>query len=396
MEWRSVLSRQGSLDSCLDECLDSLKIQEDSPPDFLAVFAAPEFERGYPRLIETLRQRCPEAVIFGCSARGLIGNGEEAEFVAGLSITAGWLPGVTIREFHLERESLPGLDAPPDAWRTALVGEGDDLRGLLLVAEPFSFPGNEFLAGLDYAYPATSKAGGLASGGQTAGSSALLTRGGVLRSGVHGVGFFGDVEMHAVVAQGCRPIGKPMVVTKGAYNEIATLDGQLAGDAVLATLRGLSRRDQQLAAHLLFLGIGAGEPKLTYKAGDFLIRQVLGVDPNEHSLVVNAQLRKGQTVQLHVRDHLSSSEDLEAMLDAYLAAHQQAQAKGSLLFSCVGRGRGLYGHCHHDSEMFKAKVGDVPLGGFFGNGEFGPVGGTTSLHGFTSCFAIFCPPREDK
>ena len=393
MRWRSSLSREGSLDACLDECLSALEIQPENPPGFLAVFVAPEFERGYERLRERLQRSCPGAVLFGCSARGLIGDGQEAEFVAGLSLTAGWLPGVTLREFHLERESLPGLDAPPEEWRQALVGDAEGLKGLLLVAEPFSFPGSEFLAGLDYAYPGTPKAGGLASGGQTAGSSVLLTGVGVLRSGVHGVGFFGDLEMHAVVAQGCRPIGKPMVITKGAYNEIATLDGQLAGDAVLATLKGLPRRDQQLAAQSLFLGIGAGEPKLNYQAGDFLIRQVLGVDPNEHSLVVNAQLRKGQTVQLHVRDHRSSSEDLEAMLRAYQTSHPQADTRGALLFSCVGRGRALYGHCHHDSEMFKAIIGEVPLGGFFGNGEFGPVGGTTSLHGFTSCFSIFCTPE---
>ncbi len=395
MRWRSVLSRRGSLDSCFEECLTVLE-DSSEPPDFLAVFVAPEFDRGASRLLERLKALCPRATLLGCSARGLIGDGVEAEFVAGLCLTAGWLPGVEIREFHLEREAMPDLDSPPEVWRESLLGDNSGLQGVLLVAEPFSFPGSDFLAGVDYAYPDVPKAGGLASGGQSPESSVLLCRQGVRRSGVLGVGFFGDIQMRAVVAQGCRPIGKPMVVTECSYNEIATLDGQLAGDAVLATLRSLPKRDQQLAAQMLFVGIGAGGPKLRYEAGDFLIRQVLGVDPQAHSLVVNGRLRKGQTVQLHVRDHRSSAEDLESMLDAYQVSHWDDEVTGALLFSCVGRGRALYGHCHHDSEMFKAKVGDVPVGGFFGNGEFGPVGGTTSLHGFTSCFAVFCEPPERK
>ena len=393
MRWRSALSRQGSLDACLQESLAAIDLYAQEPPDFVAVFVAPEFDRGLDRLLENLSASCPECVFLGCSARGLIGDGEEAEFVAGLSVTAGWLPGVEIREFHLERETMPDLDSSPDTWRDALVGQPQGLQGLLLVAEPFSFPGSDFLAGLDYAYPGVPKAGGLASGGQTPGSSALFHRGKVLRSGVAGVGFYGSLEMKTVVAQGCRPIGKPMIVTECAYNEIQTLDGQLAGDAVLEVLRSLSKRDQQLAAQMLFVGLGAGEPKLRYEAGDFLIRQVLGVDPEAHSLVINGRFRKGQTVQLHVRDHRSSSDDLETMLENYQRANSEDEVAGALLFSCVGRGRALYGHCHHDSNLFKAKIGDVPLGGFFGNGEFGPVGGTTSLHGFTSCFALFSEPR---
>ena len=393
MRWRSVLSRLGSLDSCLEECLTVLD-DAPQPPDFLAVFVAPEFDRGLSRLVDRLSRRCPETALFGCTARGLIGDGVELEFVAGLCLTAGWLPGVEIREFHLQREDLPDLDSPPEAWRSLLVGDCRGLRGILLAAEPFSFPGSDFLAGLDYAYPDIPKAGGLASGGQGPDSSALLCSAGVVRSGVVGVGFFGDVAIRTVVAQGCRPIGKPMIVTDCSYNEIATLDGQLAGDVVLATLRSLPKRDQQLAAQMLFIGIGAGGPKLRYEAGDFLIRQVLGVDPQEHSLVINGRLRKGQTVQLHVRDHRSSAEDLETMLDSYQVSHWDDDVTGALLFSCLGRGRALYGHCDHDSDLFKAKIKDVPLGGFFGNGEFGPVGGTTSLHGFTSCFAVFCEPSQ--
>jgi small ligand-binding sensory domain FIST len=376
------------VDPCLKDIEETLSEAGSSSPDFLAVFASPDFDRDYPEMLEKLGRLYPAAVIFGCTGRGVIGDGEEAEFASAISVTAAWLPGVRIKAFHAERASLPGLDASREDWKRALLGDDTELQGMLIAAEPFSFPGDEFLAGVDYAYPKIAKVGGLASGGQTAGSTALFNGQACLRSGVVGVGFYGDLEMSAVVAQGCRPIGKPMVVTGCAYNEISTLDGQVAGDVVLAILRSLPPRDRRLASQMLFLGVGAGAPKLTYQPGDFLIRQVLGVDPQEHSLVVNATLRKGQTVQLHLRDGRSSSEDVECMLELQ-RRRQTRPVRGGLLFSCVGRGRSLYGHSDHDSSMFRAKLGDVPLGGFFCNGELGPVGGVTSLHGFTSCFAVF-------
>ncbi len=66
-----------------------------------------------------------------------------------------------------------------------------------------------------------------------------------------------------------------------------------------------------------------------------------------------------------------------------------APPAGALLFSCLGRGKHMYGRPNHDSDAFRACLGDVPLAGFFCNGEIGPVGGTTYIHGFTSSFAIF-------
>ncbi len=389
-----MLSRHRCFDEGLEDCRAWLQ-EEFEAPNLALVFVSGEFTSDYSRLLGFLAQAYPQVHIFGCSASGFIGDGEEAELVPGFSVTLGWLPDCQLRTFHFERPTLPDLDAPPEVWREALAGEDPELRGLLLLADPFSFPGDEFLAGMDYAYPEVTKLGGLISGDHSPGSKAMFCDQTIHRSGVVGLAISGAVRVDAVVAQGCRPIGKPMVVTECAYNEILKLDGHSAGEVVLATLRALPPRDQRLASQLLFLGIGAGGPKLTYKPGDFLIRQVLGVDPSEDSLVLNATPRKGQLVQLHLRDHRSSSEDLELMLDRHLGSRNNG-VTGALLFSCLGRGRALYGHCDHDSNLFKTKLGDVPLGGFFCSGEFGPVGGVTSLHSYTSCFAVFSERKAEE
>ena len=93
-------------------------------------------------------------------------------------------------------------------------------------------------------------------------------------------------------------------------------------------------------------------------------------------------------VQFHLRDAATSAEDLERCSRA--TARHAASAAGALLFSCLGRGGHLYGRAEpRHRRRSAAHLGDVPLGGFFCNGEIGPVQGTTFLHGYTSAFGIF-------
>ena len=105
-------------------------------------------------------------------------------------------------------------------------------------------------------------------------------------------------------------------------------------------------------------------------------------------------LREGQLVQFHLRDKVMSAEDLDVMLSRYHAGGKADDACGALLFSCLGRGQYLYGRPNHDTDMFKDKMGAIPLGGFFCNGEIGPVGKATFLHGYTSSFGIFRPQSQ--
>ena len=114
----------------------------------------------------------------------------------------------------------------------------------------------------------------------------------------------------------------------------------------------------------------------------------MGINPDRGAMAVAAHLRRGQTVQFHVRDRASAAEDLQAHL---AALPEQSATRGALLFSCLGRGRHLYGEPDHDTRLFTERVGPVPLAGFFCNGEIGPVGGSSHVHGYTSAFGLFRP-----
>ena len=391
MQWGSSLSRRRETDAALDECVRALGAQLDDPAasDLVAVFASPGYDRPTPPLAAAVGDRFPRATVIGCSGAGVIGSGHEEEERPALSVTAGSLPGAHVAGFHLRAADLPSPDDPPDAWSALLGTRPDADPHFLVLADPFTMDGEALLAGLDYAFPRAAKIGGLASGGGRGSPHGLFLNGTVHREGAVGVALTGDVVVDTVVAQGCRPIGRPMRITEAAHHLIVAVDGDAALERLRHLYHALPQRDRDLVHRNLFMGIAMDPLTEHAAAGDFLIRNVMGVDPRRGALAIGAPVREGQLVQFHVRDAETSAEDLRRSLADYRAAAGDRTAAGALLFSCTGRGRHLYGRPDHDTDLFRELVGSLPLGGFFCNGEIGPVSGTTYLHGYTSSFALF-------
>jgi small ligand-binding sensory domain FIST len=223
------------------------------------------------------------------------------------------------------------------------------------------------------------------------GENALYLDDKIHRSGLVGMALSGNIGMDTIVAQGCRPIGEPVKISKCNGTLLTEMDGQPSLDLLQKVYEELDGNDQRLVQTSLFLGIEMDPLKDNPQQGDFLIRNIMGTDRESGEIQVGAMLREGQLVQFHLRDKDMSSEDLRLVLNHYKAKEHSKNAAGALLFSCLGRGQYLYGKPNHDSDMFRDQLGDIPLGGFFCNGEIGPVGKTTFLHGYTSSFGIFHP-----
>jgi small ligand-binding sensory domain FIST len=123
-----------------------------------------------------------------------------------------------------------------------------------------------------------------------------------------------------------------------------------------------------------------------FKRGDFLIRNLIGVDQASGAIAIAAEVQVGQTLQFQIRDARAADEELRAML-------RNVQAPGStaaLLFACNGRGIGLFGEPDHDAQTVNELLGPLPLAGLFCNGEIGPVG-ARAFHGFTASLALISP-----
>ncbi len=427
MQWSNALSTHPSLESALRDVVDQAQSRlrtaqmkavlvgktqgaefqslpnlvmpavADLRPQLAVFFLSAAFASEYSRVMPLLQDLLQVDILIGCSGGGIVGDGREIEEGPAVSLSLAVLPDVNLRAFHLESEQLPDLDAAPDRWVDLMGVSPQANPHFILLADGFSSRISELLQGLDYAYAGAIKVGGLASGGR-AGNNALFLGGNQVggsfqsyRSGVVGVALSGNIAVEAVVAQGCRPIGEPMLVTTAERNLILGLDDGSPLQTLQDMVARLHPEDQELVRHSLFLGLLMDEFKAQPEQGDFLIRVILGIDPRSGAIAIGDRIRAGQTVQFHLRDAATSAEDLRWVLQRY-RQEQGSQPRcpaAALMFACLGRGEQLYNEPDFDSRQFKDLLGDMPLGGFFCNGEIGPVGGRTFLHGYTSSFGLF-------
>jgi small ligand-binding sensory domain FIST len=203
-----------------------------------------------------------------------------------------------------------------------------------------------------------------------------------MTTGAVGVMCSDDVPIRAVVSQGCRPIGEPLTITRAERNLAHELAGRPAMDRLQEIVQAASDEDRHLMREGLHLGLVVDEHRLDFERGDFLVRNLLGVDQTTGSLAVSEQVEVGQTVQFQVRDATAADEDLRCLLDGVGGA-------GALLFTCNGRGTQLFAEPGHDASVVAELLGTVPLAGAFCAGEIGPIGGQNFLHGFTASVAVF-------
>lgn len=392
MQWVSALSRQTNFNDAVHQACEQLSEGlAGEPLSLVLVFASPHHAHSFDHLSGLISEELDPGLIAGCSGAGVIGGGHEVEGAPAIALLGASLPEVTLTGFHLSPQEIPGTQAEPWEWEEAIGVTAEHDPAFVLLADPFTVDAPALLQGLDAAFPAAVKVGGLSSGGQLPSTHALFLGDERKSSGLVGVALSGNIHVETVVAQGCRPIGSPMFVTACDRNIIYSLDGGAPVDALTQLFQTLEPADQALFRNDLMLGLVMQADRDHYGSGDYLIRNIMGVEPDSGSLAVAAQLATRQVVQFHLRDKQAASDELFTLLTEYRERSPTEPPSGAILFSCAGRGAGLFGQPDHDSGLFRTILGAAPLGGFFCSGEIGPIQHTTHLHGYTSAFAVIRP-----
>jgi small ligand-binding sensory domain FIST len=377
--------------------------------DLALVFAYSGFASDLPRLLPLLGQKLQADHWLGCCGGGVVGTGKqdahELEGEPALSVLLLHLPNAILQPFALDTGALPDLDGPAEAWREALglpaspTAPADSPASMLLLVDPTCGAINDLISGLDYALPHTLKVGGIA-GQHSAPHGSLLVGGGdggTVRAGAVGCLISGAWRLDPVVAQGCRPIGPVFEVEQAQRNIVIQVsrggdDPRSPVEALQRILSELSPMEREQVKHSLFLGVDRSEVLLS-NADDqpsaFLVRNLIGVDPRNGAVAVAERMRVGQKVQFQLRDAQASRLDARQLLSRQL--NVSAQPLAALLFACLGRGEGLYGEADGDVKLCREVFATVPIGGVFCNGEIGPVGQATHLHGYTACWAFLTP-----
>ena len=378
MRISAAVSRTADTAIAAAEAADAARADLDAVCDLAFAFLTPDHAGGLEAAAAAVEMCLEPKVLVGAVAQGVVGPGEEVEDGTGVVIWAAHLAGGSVRPLRAWSMPQPDGGVAVAGWPDTAPGEVT-----VLLADPFSFPAAEVAQYVGEQRPGQLLAGGLVTGGP--GMSRLVLDDQVHEDGAVGV-VLGGVGIDTLVSQGCRPVGEPLTVTAAERNRILELAGEPAAARLQELLAVADPHDRDLLQRGgLQVGLVVDEVRDAYATGDFLIRGVLGVAPDDGAVTIGDVARVGQTIQFQVRDGRSADRDLAAKLEG------AGPATGTLLFTCNGRGRRLFGTLDHDVAAVQRSLGGT-VAGVFCAGEIGPVGTRSYLHGFTASLVVF---RDD-
>jgi small ligand-binding sensory domain FIST len=380
MPFAAALSEHPVAAQAVGEVLGQVLDDLGAEPDLAVLFATADHTGALEDVAGAVTTLLRPKVFIGSSACAVLSGSRGVEDAPGMALFAARLAGA-VAPVRLTAEQTA------DGWMIDGLADvaASSAASLLLLADPFTFPVGEALDELRAARPELAVIGGMASAARGPGGNRLVLDGRLANHGAVGVLLDADIAPDTVVSQGCRPVGRPYVVTRAERSLLFELGSQPALDRLLAMVEELSPEDRALAAKGLHCGIVVDEQKADFGRGDFLIRGVLGADREAGAVAIGDEVAVGSTVQFQVRDAGTAGEDLASLLDGHAA-------DGALVFTCNGRGAAMFGDPHHDAALVQDVIGPLPAAGMFCAGEIGPIGPRNALHGFTASVAIFRDP----
>lgn len=358
-------------------CSEARAAGDDARSDLAFLFFSAAHNHAAVEIAEIALKVLEPGALLGCSAQAVVGGAREIEDGPAVAVWSARLPETSVMTFSVDFEAGPhGFSGFPNR-----VPDG---ASAIVLADPYTFPADQLLRALNEERPGFGVVGGLASAASAPGQNRLIVDREVRNGGAVGVLLHGGVRVRPLVSQGCRPVGSPATVTRAERNVILELGGRPPLERIRETYAGATPGERVLMQHGLHVGRVIDEYKSEFRRGDFLIRMVMGADPETGSIAVGDLVEVGETVQFHVRDAESADEDLRELLGGV-----EQRPAGALLFTCNGRGSNMFAVPDHDARTIQSVFGGIPLAGFFCAGELGPVGGRNFLHGFTASLALF-------
>lgn len=357
--------------------------------DLALVFMTPGLLPQAREIIEIIQVHGRATLLVGGTGSGVLGHDEEVEEGLALSFALFQLPGALLkptRFTHADIEAASGLDW----WHRHTGVDNEQCRGWLTFLDPYTVDAEKWLRQWNDAYPRIPTVGGLTGGAPESQETHLFLNQDVFSDGGVGVAVAGSYALEAIVSQGCKPIGRPWTITAADQNVIRRIGNLPALNVLQETFEGLPAAEKERAGGNIFVGLAVNEYQEEHRRGDFLVRNLLAADPNTGVVSVGARVRVGQTLQFQFRDAHAATDDFAELLGRTRERLGERRVQAACLCCCAGRGQRLFGHPHHDLHLVREKLGpELPIAGLFCNGEIGPVGERTFLHGYTASLALF-------
>jgi len=370
-------------DAALEAALEALERSGADGADLVLVFATGDTYPAVHEMLHAIRRVTGARVVVGCSGTGVLTERGEVEGEPAVAVLALRDERVVATPFLVEDQAAAGdeLAAELVGRVGSTVAEGGSL---VVLPDVDGLSPRALLDGLQEHFGFLPVLGAVAAGTPLF----ELYNTGSARGGLAGVALSGPAPVVGV-AQGCLPIGEPYVVTRAEGNvvlEIASRPALQVLREAVATVPGGPARVERAG---IFAGLAIDPARSPLGRGDFLVRNIVGADPTSGAVAVAEPVRVGQTIQFQIRDADSAREDLEATLKEVAGRLGGRRPAFGCYFNCAGRGRGLYGVPDHDVTLIRRHLGEFPLVGFFGNGEFAPVGRRNFFHTYTGALVVY-------
>jgi len=208
----------------------------------------------------------------------------------------------------------------------------------------------------------------------------LQIAGDLCREGLSGVLLSAEVPVVTGLTQGCTPLANRHVITKCQRNILVELDGRPALDVFREDIGEVLSKDLSRVAGYIFAGL----PIPGSDTGDYLVRNLVGIDPDQKLLAIGDFLEEDAPLMFCRRDGDSAREDMLRMLDD-LGKRAHGRIRGGIYYTCLGRGRYQFGEHSEELMLIRDRLGDFPLVGFFANGEISH----NRLYGYTGVLTLF-------
>jgi small ligand-binding sensory domain FIST len=323
-------------------------------------------------MVETLRRETGVPHWAGTVGMGVSAPGREYYDRPALSVMLTRLPQDA---FRMVSTPLRTREASGEA---APLGQTDDPAYFgVLHGDPSNPALPAMIHGLAAELPEVFFVGGLTS---SQGDHVQIVDGAV-SGGLCGVLFTPEIPVVTGHTQGCTPISSHHVVTACQHNIIIELDGRPALHVFQEDIGEVLAKDLKRVAGYIFAGL----PVPGSDTGDYLVRNLIGIDPNNGLLAIGEQLSTGDEIMFCRRDGNSARDDMRRMLED-IRRRLSAPPRGALYYSCVGRGRHQFGENSEELKLIQETLGDIPLTGFFANGEIFH----SRLYGYTGVLSVFC------
>ena len=356
-----------------------------SQADAVIVFFTAEHATHSQDLLSTLIRVTRNDRIVGSSGTGILTGAGEVEGQYGLAVLVFASDQMRSRPFLFE--PLRERDAEVGASIGQLLGADRDSL-LALFPDTYNGQPHQLLRSMEQQIGFVPVVGAGSSESGRAQATYQICGEKCRSNSVAGLELSGSFEAVIDITQGCQPITDPMVITKAEGNLIFEINDRPALEVFAKLLKGPIAEDLRRALMFIFVGLPADPDQGAIGPGQYLVRNIIGLDPAKGIVGIADQVREGQSMIFTLRDGQRAREDLNQMLERQIRKLEGRKPAFGLYFNCCARGNSLYGMPGIDTAYIRQGLGDFPLLGTFGGYELAPLGGKNHLFAYTGVLAL--------